>query len=117
MSVVTPFLGKKILDFVAGGATPERPGGVWMALFDGNEIALAAYSRRSATFQPADGGTCSLAVPVTFAMTSLTPFVVRTIGLFDQSADGNLLMTAPCSVGVQQDGAGFVVGQLAITLM
>jgi hypothetical protein len=118
MAVVTPLLAKRMLDWVAGGAVPTRPGGAWLALFDqnGSEIALPPYSRMTATFAPATEGTCLIAAPVTFAMTSPTPFMVRTIALFDQQTSGNQMMTFDCSVSVQANGAGFVCRNLSIML-
>jgi hypothetical protein len=108
MAVATPFTQKMVLDFVAGGATPVRPGERWLALFDasGNEIALPAYSRRSATFAAAAAGECSLAAPVTFAMTGATPLLVRSVALFDRATGGSRLLVVDCSVSAQANGAG-----------
>jgi hypothetical protein len=118
-----------LLDWLMTAGTATRPTAWYVALFTaapsdsggGTEVSTGGYTRQSVTFAAASspGGTTSNSGAVSFTASGASFGTVSHIGIFDNSAGGNLLwhgaMTASKTVD-DGDTLEFSAGNIDLTL-
>jgi hypothetical protein len=107
MSAMSDYLENKILDHVLGTAAYTHPSTVYIGLSTGSfaddnsgtELTGNNYSRVSAAFDAASGGTTDNTSAIEFAAATGTWGTVSHFGIFDAASSGNLLIHGAFSTG------------------
>lgn len=107
MSAMSDYLENKILDHVLGTAAYTAPTTVYVGLAtasfaddnSGTELTGNNYSRVSAAFDAASGGTTDNTSAIEFAAATGTWGTVSHFGIFDAASSGNLLIHGAFSTG------------------
>lgn len=94
------YLENEILDHILGTGAFAHPSTVYVGLAtatfgednSGTELTGNNYSRKSATFSVASGGTTSNSAAIEFDAATGTWGSISHFGIFDQSSGGNLLI-------------------------
>ena len=100
MSAMSNYLENEILDHILGTGAFTHPSTVYVGLAtatfgednSGTELTGNNYSRKSATFSVASGGTTSNSAAIEFDAATGSWGSVSHFGIFDQSSGGNLLI-------------------------
>ena len=100
MSAMSDYLENEILDHILGTGSYTMPSTVYVGLAtgsfgddaSGSELTGNNYSRVSASFSAASGGTTSNSAAVEFAAATGSWGSVSHFGIFDAASSGNLLI-------------------------
>jgi len=126
MSAMSDYLENEILDHILATGSYTAPSNVYVGLSTGSfnddnsgtELTGNNYSRVSATFSAASGGTTSNSGAIEFAAASGSWGTVSHFGIFDASSGGNLLIHGAFTTG-KAIGSGDILkiaaGDLDIT--
>lgn len=107
MSAMSDYLENKILDHVLGTTAYTAPSTVYIGLSTGSfgddnsgtELTGNNYSRVSAAFDAASGGTTDNTAAIEFAAATGSWGTVSHFGIFDAASSGNLLIHGAFSTG------------------
>jgi len=100
MSAMSDYLENEILDHILGTGSYTMPSTVYVGLAtgsfgddaSGSELTGNNYSRVSASFSAASGGTTSNSAAIEFAAATGSWGSVSHFGIFDAASSGNLLI-------------------------
>jgi hypothetical protein len=100
MSAMSDYLENEILDHILGTGSYTMPTTVYVGLAtgsfgddaSGSELTGNNYSRVSASFSAASGGTTSNSAAIEFAAATGSWGSVSHFGIFDAASSGNLLI-------------------------
>lgn len=126
MSAMSDYLENEILDHILGTGSYTMPTTVYVGLSTGSfgednsgtELTGNNYSRVSATFSAASGGTTSNSGALEFAAATGSWGTVSHFGIFDASTAGNLLIHGALSASktiATGDILRFAAGDLDVT--
>lgn len=126
MSAMSNYLENEILDHILGTGSYTMPSTVYVGLSTGSfgednsgtELSGNNYSRVSASFSAASGGTTSNSGALEFAAATGSWGTVSHFGIFDASSSGNLLIHGALSASktiATGDILRFAAGDLDVT--
>jgi hypothetical protein len=124
---LSPYCGKAILDWLCGGAVATRPGagGRWVGLSDANgtevSVSISGYARQTAIFNPAASPVAGASIAATMLFgtySASSPTTVVGVALYDNSVNGNLLLSASlASSQIIPNTGGLVMRALSVSLL
>lgn len=126
MSAMSNYLENEILDHILGTGAYTMPSTVYVGLSTGSfgednsgtELTGNNYSRVSASFSAASGGTTSNSGALEFAAATGDWGAITHFGIFDASSSGNLLIHGALSASktiATGDILRFAAGDLDVT--
>ena len=121
----TNYLEAKILDHVLRNTTYTAAATVYLALYTatpndtggGTEVTGGSYARNATSFSAASGGSISNSAIETF--TNMPAATVISVGIFDASSGGNLLLYGNLVSNIIVTAASeveFGIGDITVTL-
>src|SRR5262245_18835476 len=119
MPGLSPFLTKRVLDFLGGGQAAPAPSQRWLGLVDpnGSELSPAGYSRVSCLFAPASSPIASVSMTNTAMFGTFTgPATAQAFVIWDASSGGNVLVSSSFATALAQPNGGFCVYNVGIDI-
>lgn len=119
------YLENKLLDHALGTTTFTKPTTIYVGLYTvspsdaagGTEVTGGSYSRKTATFDAASGGSASNNANIDF--TGMPACTVVAVGIFDSLSGGNLLFWSTLATSrtlTAGDAVRISTGALVVTL-